>query len=132
MIILFRKVTLVRTIYGELEKFFGFVFNLNKINLDGFRRLRTSSQLTFESIPQIGFQTYLYVRLRDDEPTRTALGIELEVILFSIAMSLSHAVIEFSVLNTEKHAIKTEFLHYYMSCLNGRFGWVPFEHIYHA
>jgi hypothetical protein len=72
------------------------------------------------------------IKLRNEEEALENLDLNLEVLMFSISMSLSHALIEFTVLNTEKHAIKTEFLHYYMSCLNGRFGWVPFEHIFHA
>ena len=34
-----------------LDTFYKKVFGLSKINLEGFRRMRTSSQLTFESLP---------------------------------------------------------------------------------
>jgi hypothetical protein len=86
--------------------------------------------LTFESIPQILFQSYLYLRLRSDEDERTELGIELYLILVSILFSMGHALIEFVVLKAESTSTKTSLTHYYMCCLNGRFGWVPFENIF--
>ena len=106
------------------------VFGLNKINLEGFRRLRTSSQLTFESIPQILFQSYLYLKLRNDEEKLDELGIGDNAIAISILFSVLHSILEFTVLKTESVANQTNVSHYYMTCLNGRFGWVPFEHIF--
>ena len=52
------------------------------------------------------------------------------MILLSIVFSVGHASIEFIVLKAESTSTKTSLTHYYMCCLNGRFGWVPFENIF--
>ena len=39
---------------GWLDSSYSAVFGLTKMGMEGFRRMRTSAQLTFESVPQIG------------------------------------------------------------------------------
>ena len=48
------------------DRIYELLFGMSKIDVLGFRRLRTSSQLTFESIPQVLFQLYILNKLSKD------------------------------------------------------------------
>ena len=108
------------------DKVYQFLFGMQEIDVLGFRRLRTSSQLTFESIPQVMFQTYIFLRLKNDPVERVELDISIEAVTVSLASAVAHTIVELIFIYIEKEACKTTFLHYTIVCFNGRFGWVPF------
>lgn len=58
------------------------------------------------------------------------LGISMEAILVSLGFALLHTVIEVIFLSMEATATKTTLTHYSIICFNGRFGWVPFSHVF--
>jgi hypothetical protein len=53
-----------------MDRVFERLFGMQQMDVVGFRRLRTVSQLTFETFPQILLQTYIYYKLRDDGATK--------------------------------------------------------------
>ena len=61
---------------------------------------------------------------------KTNLDISMEAILISLGFALLHTVIEVIFLQMEATATKTTLTHYSIICFNGRFGWVPFSHIF--
>ena len=47
-------------------------------------------------------------------------------IYVSIALAVTHVLLEYVQLNYEAKAGKTSMTEYCITCYNGRFGWVPF------
>lgn len=123
--------------YGEAEMnraqnwLFKGLFGMTRMDAQGFRRLRTLSQLTFESITQILLQCWILYKLSliEDEEEMEAIGISVSALLFSIITALIHAVLEIIMLIIEKRAYRTSLIHYASVCLTGTFGWVPFTHL---
>ena len=103
------------------------LFGMQKLDVAGFRRLRTSSQLTFESLPQLILQIRIFFYLKDSPEELADLDVSLETIMVSILFALLHAAIEAIFINLEKKANKTTMMHYLIICFNGRFGYVPFK-----
>jgi hypothetical protein len=103
---------------------------MQKMDVLGFRRLRTSCQLTFESLPQIILQIRIYFYLKGNEADLQALDISIEAITISLLFAVLHATIEFMFLSVEKKANRTSMMHYLIICFNGRFGYVPFQHFF--
>lgn len=54
------------------------------------------------------------------------LGVNMEVILFSLTCALVHAVFEMIFLHLEAVSCRTTKIHYSIVCFNARFGWIPF------
>lgn len=108
---------------------------MKRLDVNGFRRLRTISQLVFESVPQIILQSYiLWYSLQPEvinslEPGEKLLGIDQSVIYTSVVFALFHLLMEAALLYAEAKACRTTFLHYLLICLNGRLGWVPYTNI---
>jgi hypothetical protein len=102
------------------------LFGMQKMDVVGFRRLRTSSQLTFESFPQIVLQLYILNYLNNHPDELDDLDVNTDAILISVGLAVLHAVVEMLFIYLEKVANKTSFMHYSIICFNGRFDWVPF------
>ena len=58
---------IIRSIEAKLNSMFSTLFGLQKTDVEGFRRLRTSCQFSFESVPQVIFQVYLVWKLKEIE-----------------------------------------------------------------
>lgn len=69
------------------------LFDMNHIDIVGFRRMRTISQLIYESIPQIVLQTRIlsYVRAHPEEKS---IDISVQTIEASILTGVLHFMIE--------------------------------------
>ena len=52
-------------------------------------------------------------------------------IFLSLVFAILHLISELFVIELEKDAIRTSASHYIITCLNGRFGWVPFVEKFH-
>ena len=105
------------------------LFGFKKIHMEGFRRMRTSSQIIYETFPQIILQIYIYVKLSQENEELTELGISISAIVVSISLALAHALLESLVILLEAKSAKISFFEYMLVCLTGRFGWVPFTDI---
>ena len=99
------------------------MINMSKEDMKGFRRLRTISQFTFESLPQIMIQCYILMKqvyFGEDH------GLNVIIIVLSLSAAMIHAYVEVVFVNLEAKACKCSLIHYFIICFNARFGWVPF------
>jgi hypothetical protein len=48
------------------DRAFERLFGMQEMDVVGFRRLRTVSQLTYETLPQILLQGYIYTKIQDN------------------------------------------------------------------
>lgn len=112
-----------------LEKSYEIFFEMKKLEVAGFRRMRTISQLTFESLIQATLQIrmLLYFKALQDENGMDDFGVSLTAIAVSILLAIIHAILECLFLYMEAQASKTSFVNYCIICFNGRFGWVPYN-----
>lgn len=112
-----------------LDKSYEYLFEMKKLEVAGFRRMRTISQLTFESLIQISLQSrmLLYFNNQKDAGSIDEFGISVTAIIASITIAIVHALIECIFLYMESQASKTSFVNYVIICFNGRFGWVPYN-----
>eukprot|EP01084_Bolivina_argentea_P245868 411561_1 len=92
--------------------------NMNKTEIIGYRRLRTLSQLFFETIPQI----ILQARMLGDASINT------NALFWSIGLALCHLLLEAGIIYLDSHAFEVSFLEYSILCLGGRIQWIPFQH----
>ena len=123
--------------YGAREVFecqnylFIRLFEMNRMDVLGFRRLRTFSQLTFESITQIFIQGWIYYKLKthDDLADEKEIKVSVEAIVFSMCTAVIHAILEIIMLVIEKWAYRSSMMHFSSVCLTGTFGWVPFTNL---
>ena len=114
----------------KLDSIYEVAFGMSQMDIKGFRRLRTISQLSFESMPQILIQgRILYYNVVKPEST-DALAIDMNVIIGSLGCAFFHAIIEFIFVSLEARACKTTFTHYCIVCFNARFGWIPFQNLF--
>jgi len=118
--------------HNDIEEKFNIIyetlFGMTDIDIKGFRRLRTISQLSFESFPQIILQCrillYAYTVGRNELDVSTA------AIASSLACALIHAFFEMIFVYLEAVSCKTTVMHYFIVCFNARFGWIPFIHYF--
>jgi hypothetical protein len=114
-----------------LDKIYEIMFGMSKMDIKGFRRLRTISQLSFESMPQILIQgRILYYSIYKDTESTKYLDVDIRMIIGSLTCAFLHGIIEFIFLGMEAKACKTNVLHYSIVCFNARFGWIPFNHLF--
>jgi hypothetical protein len=79
------------------DKIFEACFEMQKSEVAGFRRLRTISQMLFETIPQICLQLRMYYYF-SVEPE---MGVSLDALFISIACAVVHGSLEVLVLYIE-------------------------------
>ena len=98
---------------------------MNHMDVLGFHRLRTITQLSFESVPQIILQTRILFWMRAN-PGESFIDVSFYEIAASIFFAALHFLGEIVVIKEEARACKTSVIHYIVTWYNGRFGWVPF------
>lgn len=78
------------------------MFEMQKLQVAGFRRMRTISQLTFETFIQFLLQlrmlSFFKKQLENGEET---LGVSIEAIVISLALALLHGFLEAIFLSME-------------------------------
>eukprot|EP01084_Bolivina_argentea_P061349 112113_1 len=94
---------------------------MNKTQIVGYRRLRTLSQLFFETMPQI----LLQLRILLDDNNR--FKIDVNTLLWSIGLAVAHLFLEGGIIYLDKSAFKLSFMEYALECLGGRVNWIPFS-----
>jgi len=104
---------------GIFQKF----FNMDSMDVKGYRRLRTISQLIFESFPQVIIQAIFLWYAKVYENMSAGSNSE---IYASIILAVLHTVIELFYLYLEFSMVKSSFIEYALVCMNGRLNWVPF------
>ncbi|CAE7204596.1 unnamed protein product [Symbiodinium sp. CCMP2592] len=146
---------------GAVDKFLSTRLGLTTMDIEGYRRLRTMSQLVFESFPQIALQ----VRILAAEGNADALDISMlgvysaslglrertkqdsfrsllvfreypisqrpvllrtNQLLASLCFAVCHALVTSCIVWLEAQSCGESLMHYSITCLTGRLGWVPF------
>ena len=100
---------------------------MSRMQIIGYRRLRTLSQLLFETLPQIGLQawilyTYQYRTSMDDSI------INQTELYISIVVAAFHVILELLIIYLDARASDMPISHYAVVCLGARLNWVPFGH----
>ena len=103
-----------------LDKFYQSAFKLNEMDVKGLRRLRTISQMIFETVPQLILQLIILSEL---DPIKNPQV--LNNLYISVGFGLIHLSLEITLLQIESKTYKSSFRFYSVLCLNGRLNWVP-------
>ena len=116
------KVDLVH-LKDKIDVIYKYFFGMSYQDIAGFRRLRTISQLTFETMVQILLQVRI---LLYNAESVLELGITTRDVWISLSTAVLHGLLEFAFIFLESESTKTSIMHYSIICFNGRFGWIPF------
>lgn len=111
----------------KLDVMYEILFGMSDMDIKGFRRLRTISQLSFESLPQIILQIRILLYAIDGEDK---LGVSVDAIVASLICAVLHAFFELIFVKLEAYACQTSITHYMIICFNARFGWIPFSNYF--
>eukprot|EP01083_Nonionella_stella_P017876 50057_1 len=111
------------------KKVFEDFLRMNRTEVIGYRRLRTLSQLFFETIPQIVLQLRILwvIEWMGDNNT---FQIDLQTLGWSIGLAISHLILEGGIIYLDKTAFQMSFMEYSLECLGGRVQWIPFQHLF--
>jgi hypothetical protein len=113
------------------EEIYKRTFSMNREEIVGFRRLRTISQLMFETIPQIFLQIRVLIYFQNKAKSATGstlTDIDVNSVLISILFACLHGGLEIVILIIEARIFEETIYDYFVICINGRLGWVPFMH----
>jgi ankyrin repeat protein len=105
----------------HFEKYIVHVLELSHMDVLGYRRMRTQSQLIFESFPQVGLQLWILT-----SKSRDKVGVDTVALVSSICLAGFHLFVSMWILWLESRVCKTSMVQYTFQCLAGRLGWVPF------
>ena len=91
----------------KTDKVFEVIFQLTHLEIVGFRKLRTMSQFTFESIPQIILQIRILVYMANiDASTEGYVQISWTIVFWSFFFAVIHAILEVIFLRLEADALR--------------------------
>ena len=108
------------------DKLFHKYLRVGRMELIGYRRLRTFSQLIFETAPSVALQIYILIKLGTND---NDLNVSYENLVYSIVFAVLHTVLEGSILYLDSRAGHLSIAEYGIICLNARLSWVPFTNI---
>eukprot|EP01083_Nonionella_stella_P267986 905611_1 len=105
---------------------------MNYTEMVSYRRLRTLSQLFFETIPQIVLQVWIIsdIKWLGNENEFDLDDFEWKLTL-SIGVAIAHLILEGGIMLLDRSAFEMGFMQYAMVSLGGRTLWVPFQHFIH-
>ena len=113
------------------DKIFEDWLNMNRTEIMGYRRLRTLSQLFFETMPQILLQLRILWVIRWEGDENNEFEIDENTLFASIGLAFAHLILEGGIIFLDKSAFRMSFLEYSLECLGGRVQWIPFQHLFH-
>ena len=115
-------------LYDVIDGSYERMFQMKPHEVSGFRRMRTITQMMFETFIQLGVQIHMliYVTLYVADDNKADFGVDMTSILLSVALAVAHINLEYVQLSYEAKACKTSMTYYSIACFNGKFGWVPF------
>lgn len=105
---------------GFVSKFLSDHLGLTTMDIEGYRRLRTTTQLLFESFPQIVLQLHILLQSSERE-----FQVSDEELVVSLAFALFHLLATCYIVWLEAKSAGESFIRYTMTCLTGRLGWLP-------
>lgn len=101
-----------------MSKFIG----MSYMNIEGYKRMRSISQLLMESFPQMVLQFLLFIGVFNLQNTDIT---PLDIVV-SLVSTLSNSTLQVCKTKMESMATQETFLSYISECYIGRFVWVPF------
>lgn len=117
----------ITNVEEKLDVLYEILFGMSDMDIKGFRRLRTISQLSFESLPQILLQVRILLYAIGGQ---NKLGVSMGAIVASLVSAVLHAFFELIFVYLEAVSCKTTVIHYFIVCFNARFGWIPFVNFF--
>ena len=105
---------------GVVSKFLSDHLGLTTMDIEGYRRLRTTTQLLFESFPQIVLQLHILLQSSGRE-----FNVSDEELVVSLAFALFHLLATCYIVWLEAKSAGESFTRYTMTCLTGRLSWLP-------
>ena len=109
----------------ENHVFYTFL-SLSRMNIIGYRRLRTLGQLLFETFPSIILQIRMLYVLGDNGQE---LNVSFQSLYYSIGFAILHTIMEATILYLDSKACYLSLEEYIVICLNARLSWIPFANI---
>ena len=110
------------------NNFFYRFLGMSRMELVGYRRLRTLAQLLFETFPSIVLQIRI-IAVLSNYSNDDGLDVSLSSIYLSIGFAVIHTFMEGTILYLDSKACKITVEQYAMVCLNARQSWVPYANI---
>eukprot|EP01084_Bolivina_argentea_P204146 348583_1 len=113
------------------DKIFKDWLNMNRTEIIAYRRLRTLSQLFFETMPQIVLQLRILwvIKWSGHGDNENAFDIDVQTLTWSIGLAIVHLILESGIVYFDKRAFRMSFMEYALECLGGRVMWIPFQHL---
>eukprot|EP01083_Nonionella_stella_P043236 116652_1 len=99
------------------------LLGMNRMQIIGYRRLRTLSQLLFETIPQLLLQIHM-LRVSNLD------GLDAESLIVSILFALLHMLFEGIIIYSDSKACDSSVLEYGLQCLHARMNWIPYTGVF--
>ena len=109
------------------DQFFRKFLGISRMELIGYRRLRTLSQLLFETFPSILLQLRMLWVLGSKNDAN--FDISYQSLYWSLVFAFLHTLMEGSILYLDSKACFLSLEEYALVCLNARLSWVPFTNI---
>eukprot|EP01083_Nonionella_stella_P271752 921105_1 len=100
------------------------LLGMSRMEVIGYRRLRTLSQLLFETLPAIIFQSYMVYY----DNTKGGKQLNTTILYVSIAVALIYIIVVLLLIYLDARASKIPLTHYIVICLGARLNWVPFAY----
>eukprot|EP01083_Nonionella_stella_P170821 582191_1 len=100
------------------------ILGMTKMEVIGYRRLRTLSQLLFETFPQILLQVRILIAIRYEG--QDEFNITTDELWLSIIIAFVHVFLEVAIIYLDARASKMSLSHYAVACLAARLHWIPF------
>eukprot|EP01083_Nonionella_stella_P242634 846184_1 len=101
------------------------LLGMNRMQVIGYRRLRTLSQLLFETIPQLLLQLHM-LRVSNLD------GLDSTSLMMSILFALLHMMFEGMIIYSDSKACDSSVLEYGLQCLHARMNWIPYTGVFES
>ena len=102
---------------------------ISRMELIGYRRLRTLAQLLFETFPTVILQLDILSEISSDNSGDGA-KVSVRSLYLSLGFATLHCVMEMMILYLDCNACHLSFAQYAVICLNARLSWVPFLNLF--
>lgn len=107
---------------SDVDCFCSGVLGMTRMDAEGYRRMRTMSQLIFEACIQIPLQSRILMMPAYAEQ----MGLSRPQVVASVVFAGFHFAMSIATTALEAMACRDRLLRYAATCLAGRFCWVPF------
>ena len=111
------------------EHFFYNCLKVTRVELTGYRRLRTLAQLLFETFPSLILQLRILSSIDGNNNSDNKLKLTPESLFLSIFFAMSHMFFEGVIIKLDSSACHLSMYEYCIVCMNARLSWIPYANI---